>query len=153
MKTNRRQFLSLLGVGAASAPLAAKVVADNQMASLAGLNNQILAMGVQANTGVQGIPDASGNLEYVSPYIRVQQYLKLTGKLPEFVEVNLRQRAKNVSHLDPDIACKKSWSLNVKIITQRERNYQYELERLAISGKYDVAQTAFKKITGFEWPW
>ena len=151
MKTNRRRFLSLLGLSAASAPLAAKAAADSEMAALSGLKNASLAVGVSASSGY-GIPDVS-QTNVISPYIQAAGYLKSFGKLPIFVENNLRERAKYVEHLDPDIVCKRSWSLNVKIAAQRERNYQREVERIQRSATYDLGQSTFKKITGFEWPW
>lgn len=88
-----------------------------------------------------------------SPYVLARRYLNTFGKLPDFVEENLRDRARGVNYLDPDIACKKTWSLNVKIMAQRERNYQQLLDRYKDIGNYDSASSAFTKLTGFIWPW
>jgi hypothetical protein len=152
MKANRRGFLGLLGIGAVSAPLAAKAAADAEIAKLTMLrNSDVLSAGSIPSNGY-GAPCQSAE-DYVSPYIKVDNYLKLWGKLPEFVESDLRERAKTVYHLDPDIACKRSWSLNAKIHEQRQRNYKMNIERYKITGKHELAQSAFKKLTGFEWPW
>ena len=148
MTTNRRRFLSLLGIGAASAPLAAKAAVDQQMMSLTALKHSgSLIEGIPAQGGYPS--DGGGK----SPYIAAESYLKLWNKLPAFVERDLRERAKCVNYLDPDIACKRSWSLNVKIAHQVERNFQRLAERYSNQGKYDIAQETFKKAFGFHWPW
>lgn len=150
MQANRRRFLSLLGLGAASAPLAAKAAADNQMMALTNLRYANLSAGHASEyVGSLRLQSASS----LSPNVAAEQYIRLIGKLPSFVEEQVRERAKNINSLDPDIACKKSWSFSVKIQTQRERNYQAEIARYSINGKYEVAQKTFKKISGFEWPW
>ena len=151
MKPNRRKFLSLLGVSTAAGPLAARVAAESEIANLTTLKGFPLSVGVEA----QSYPQQAGVIGYneESPYIQAQKYLKLWGKLPQFVDDNIRERAKNVSYLDTDIACKKSWSLNVKIAAQRERNYQNEIKRYVNSGAYESAQSMFRKLTGFSWPY
>ena len=146
MTTNRRRFLSLLGIGAASAPLAAKAAVDQQMMSLTALKHSGSLM---EGTPADHPPIDGGK----SPYVAAESYLKLWNKLPAFVERDLRERAKCVNYLDPDIACKRSWSLNVKIAHQAERNFQRLAERYSNQGKYDIAQETFKKAFGFHWPW
>ena len=42
--------------------------------------------------------------------------------LPDWLDDELRERNRYVGYLDPDIAAKRSWSMAVKIATQRERN-------------------------------
>ena len=148
MKANRRGFLGLLGIGAVSAPLAAKAAAESEMMKLSSIHSGILSSGIEASSAP---PMASA--EFVSPYIQANNYLKLWGKLPEFVDKELRNRANSVHYLDPDIVCKRSWSLNVKIQAQKERNYHKEIERYRHSGNYAAAQSAFRKLTGWEWPW
>ena len=148
MKPNRRKFLSLLGVSTAAGPLAVRVAAESEVANLTALKNATFAMGTEAQSYPQSI-----EYKEESPYIQAQKYVKLWGKLPQFVDDNLRERAKNVSYLDPDIACKKSWSLNVKIAAQRERNYQNEIKRYVNSGNYETAQNIFRRFTGFSWPY
>jgi hypothetical protein len=143
MKPSRRKFLSLLGVSTAAGPLAVRAAAESEIANLTALKNVSLAAGVEA----QSYPQEVGDIKGESPYTQAQKYIKLWGKLPQFVDDNIRERAKNVSYLDPDIACKKSWSLNVKIVAQRERNYQNEIKRYVNSGAYESAQSMFRKLT------
>lgn len=153
MKSNRRGFLGLLGIGAVSAPLAAKAAAEAEISKLTRLDgNKLISAGINTSSGIGASPIQSSE-EWVSPYIKANAYLKTWGKLPDFVEYNLREKAKTIYYLDPDIACKRSWSLNVKIQEQRQRNYLMEIERYKATGKYDFAQSAFKKVTGWEWPW
>lgn len=158
MRTNRRRFLSLLGIGAASAPLAVKAAADAEIASLTGLQYR---QGALALSGVVaddygGATAASGQLikgSYQSPYVGAHNYLKVWGKLPDFIEANVRERSKGVHALDYDIACKKSWSMAAKIHEQRKRNYDRMIEQYSVNGKHELAQNAFQKLTGFQWPW
>lgn len=77
-------------------------------------------------------------------------YLKLWGKVPDFMEEDLRDRSKHVYCLDPDIAVK-CWSLNVKIQHQIQRNYQNHITRYERSGWMTNAQERFKELTGFKW--
>jgi len=55
--------------------------------------------------------------------------------------------------LIPDIACKRSWSLCVKIQEQRQRNYDSAMAYYRDLNSYGRAQAAFEKISGFKWPW
>ena len=154
MKANRRRFLSLLGVGTAAGPLAAKAAVEQEMLSLTSIKGMdYLSVGNAANSYPAECGQQIGKEPYKSPYQLAEQYLRLGGKLPSFVEQNVRERAKTVQYLDPDIACKRSWSLNVKIAAQRERNYTAELNRYIVTGKYEAAQSTFQKLTGFQWPW
>lgn len=144
----RRRVLSLLGIGAASAPLAAKAAADAQMGaltSLAGYEVPPLAAGVEIATS--GIPSDA------KAYISMSNYLKVFGKLPQHIDHDVRERAKRVSYLDPDIAALKSFSMAAKIQWQRERNYDREVERYKNMGWYETMQDSFQKVAGFRWPW
>lgn len=154
---NRRRFLSLLGVGAASAPLAAKAVADAEMAKLVGINGQALAStGLGLYGGAGGLPNGIGQqsigLTQQQMLIATADYIKTFG-IPEVIEVELRDQAKWISSLDADIACKKSWSMSVKLLTQRERNYSRSVERMKKSGWVQRKRSIIKSILGFEWPW
>jgi hypothetical protein len=155
MKTNRRKFLSLLGVGTAAGPLAAKVAADSQIAKLAGINQALASTSLGLYGGSppisQGQSIGSG-LSYQQMVIGASDYIKVFG-IPEVIEVELRDQAKWISALDPDIASKKSWSMSVKILEQRERNYRRSVERLEKTGWQQKKRTAIKTILGFEWPW
>lgn len=152
---NRRRFLSLLGAGAASAPLAAKAVADGALAKSIGMN----AVNGLGSAGF-GLPSGNGPAEISQgPYIPYEKrligaadHIKLFG-LPKTVEFNLRDQAKYVSSLDPDIACKTTWSMSIKIMTQRQRNYDRSVERIKIAGWQERGRQTLTKLLGFEWPW
>ena len=152
MKPNRRSFLSLLGVSAAAGPLAVKAAADAEIGKLAGIQSNLASTGLGLYGG--GVPAAvgqAGGISYEQTLIRAADYIKVFG-LPEFVEFELRDQCKWISSLDPDIACKKSWSMSVKILEQRERNYQRAVERLHKTGWQHKKRSAIKSILGFEWP-
>ncbi len=155
MRLNRRRMLSLLGVGAASAPLAAKALADQEVGALIGSNRTgMLALGGMSAEG--GAPASVGQQMqggvWQSPSISSYKYIQAFG-LPDFIEKNIRERAKNIYAFDPDIAVKKSWSMAAKIHEQRQRNYQRQIEQYSVNGKHEMAQSAFQKLTGFQWPW
>lgn len=146
MRPNRRRFLSLLGIGAASAPLAAKAVAEAEVSSLIGSYRTGLAVAGGIAPSI-GYPSSEGPSS-----VPVYNYVKAFG-VPDFVEELVRQRSKNIYAFDPDIAIKKSWSMAAKIHEQRQRNYKRQLDQHSVNGKYELAQSAFKEITGFSWPW
>ena len=158
MSTTRRKVLALLGVGAASAPLAAKAAAEASMGSLTGM----LPSGVSGfgnggslNLPSQGgapIPDMGPYVPYEKRLIGASDLIKLTG-LPEVVEHQLRDNSRQVFALDPDIACKRSWSMNVKIAEQRQRNYTRSVERIHQAAWSQRRFSAIKALLGFEWPW
>lgn len=154
MKANRRSFLGLLGVGAASAPLAAKAVADQQIASLSGIQTSGLFAGY---AGLDcGAPAEQGSLGPYIPYekrvIGAADYVKMFG-LPKVVEEQLRKHAKYVHGLDIDIATKKSWSMSVKIMTQQQRNYERQVADIAKQSVRQRGLSMIKNTLGFEWPW
>ena len=158
MSTTRRKVLALLGVGAASAPLAAKAAADASMGSLTGM----LPGGVSGfgNGGSLNLSHSSGGapiadglfVPYEKRLIGASDLIKLTG-LPEVVEHQLRDNSPQVFTLDPDIACKRSWSMNVKIAEQRQRNYTRSVERIHQAAWSQRRFSAIKALLGFEWPW
>lgn len=155
MKTNRRRFLSLLGVGAASAPLAAKAAADAEIARFAGIGSNIAAtgLGLYSSPPPAGFGTSqAGTLSYQQMMIGASDYIKMFG-LPEVVEFELRDQAKWVASLDPDLAAKKSWSMSVKILEQRQRNYDRSVERMKKAGWQQKKRSAIKTLLGFEWPW
>jgi hypothetical protein len=142
---NRRSFLSLLGVSAAAGPLAVKAAADAEIGKLAGIKYNALA---DMSLGLGGEPDG---ISYSQQLINATNYVKMFG-LPEFVEFELRDQSKWVNGLDPDIACKKSWSMSVKILEQRERNYQRAVDRMHRVSWKQEKRSVIKTILGFEWP-
>ena len=152
VSATRRKFFSLMG----ATPLAAKIAADKAIADGIGLRNSN-GMGGSASIGGFGVPESCGdatecNIPYEKRVIGADQYIKTVG-VPKWLDEQYRDEAKYVAELDPDIACKKSWSMSVKIQEQRQRNYQRRLERLKRRAWEYKGRTALQKILGFEWPW
>lgn len=140
----RRSFLALLGVS----PVAAKAAVDAEAAKQVGVSS-INGLG----SGSVGLELPGGdNGEYQQRLIKACDYVQLFG-VPDVVDQLFRDRSKYVQSLDPDIACKRSWSMSVKIMTQRQRNYAREIERTVKTGPYQRAQSALAKRLGFAWPW
>lgn len=157
MKTNRRKFLSLLGVGTAAAPLAAKAALDESIAKQAG----IAVFGSPGYAGAGGAApqgDSVGQVlsgRYVPYEDKVHGavgYIKAFG-LPEFMERDLRRNCRWVGGLDPDLAAKRSWSMSVKLQEQRQRNYERMLDDYQHQSWRLKKKSIIQNILGFEWPW
>lgn len=145
MITNRRSFFALMG----ATPLAAKAAADEAMAKSVGIVGNGLGGG---GFGLPyGAPGADG-VPFEKRLIGASDYIKMFG-IPEVMEYEIRNSIRCVSCLDPDIACKASWSMSVKIMTQRQRNYAREIERIERSGWQQRGRLGLKKLLGFDWPW
>ena len=152
--TNRRKFLSLLGIGAASAPLAAKAASDAIVAQGAGMSLTGLGqagLGLPTNYGLPMV-DEGPFIPYEKRLLHAADYIKMFG-LPKVIEEGFKDQAKCVLSLDPDIACKQSWSMSIKIMTQRQRNYDRLVERIKVSGWQERGKQTLKKALGFDWPW
>lgn len=140
----RRSFLKVMGIGTAAAPLAAKAAAEQEIANLTQLRGQYTAaLAPGTSVAVQSMSDGPAGL---LPYVRQFGF-------PAHIDQFMRDQSRQVFALDPDIACKKSWSLNVKIQTQRERNYQSQVDNYFNRGKWAKAQAQFKSLTGLDWHW
>lgn len=138
-----------------TAPLAAKAVADEMIAkgagiSLGGLGNASLGLGYGGQPCAE--PDVGPHIPYEKRLMDAADYIKVFG-IPEVMEYELRARSRCVYALDPDIACKATWSMSVKIMTQRQRNYQREIERVEKSGWQQRGRSVLKRTLGFDWPW
>lgn len=109
MTLSRRTALRALGLS----PLAAKATADAAIAEA---------------TGVLPTPsgDCLPSLVSASDETWRRKVLRFLAApfLPDWLEEELRERNRHVGYLDPDIACKRSWSMSVKIVTQRQRNVE-----------------------------
>lgn len=114
--TTRRSFLQIMGLSGAAAPLAAKAASDKAIAEMAGVFP--LGPGTPIGVGMSMPPTAVGGNDWKAKVLR----FIARNTLPDWLEEELRWRHRTVGYLDPDIAAKRSWSMNVKIITQRERN-------------------------------
>lgn len=150
MLANRRRFLSLLGVGAASAPLAAKAAADAEIAKLANIG----AYGIQVG-GIElpGVPQALQQVySYEQTIVKASDYIKLFG-IPDVIKQRIRDNSQYVHGLDVDLASKKSWSMAVKIQEQRTRNYNRQIKEMEAAGWKERGRQALQKTMGFTWPW
>ncbi len=148
---SRRGFATLLGLGPVVAPLAAKATVDKEIASLAGMSG--IAPAFEHGTGLYGAPTPQCSMDYYAKTkIAASEYIKLSG-LPEFVQESLRRQSQYVNALDPDIAAKRSWSMSVKILSQRERNLERGIEALHHGAWHSKRSMMFKTLTGWEWPW
>ena len=148
MNLSRRSFAKFLGLAPLAAPLAAKAATDSEIAKLAG----VALDGAPALQYAPSYGTPSGMDEYNKARIAAAEYTNLVG-LPEFVKEQLRRNSQYVSCLDPDLAAKRSWSMSVKIMTQRERNYVRQLELLQHGSWHAKACSTFKSVTGWDWPW
>lgn len=154
MKTDRRKFLALLGIGAASAPLAAKTALDEEVVKQVGLNTTSFVGGAPSMSGLGNSAPMSAptsSTSYQQALNKSSAYVKLMG-LPKGLEKEFRQRAQYIHALDPDIAVKRSWSMSVKLMTQRERNYQRQIEALHSTADYYNLRDKLAQMLGFQWP-
>jgi hypothetical protein len=150
LTASRRRVLSFLG----SAPLAARAAAESTISRLAGVSADGLgdaSMRITTDVGEKAGGGAA-NVPYEKRLIAASDLVRVAG-VPEALELTLRDRARYTPYLDPDLASKRSWSLNVKIATQRERNYERELGRIHQNARYHRGMGLVKAVLGFDWPW
>ena len=151
MNLSRRRFTKALGLVPMVAPLAAKAAADAEIAKLVDIRPGAGPFQLGANN--YGGPAAPSGLDdYAKARIAAADYVKHVG-LPDFVRESFRRDAQYVSLLDPDIAAKRSWSMSVKILTQRERNLERRIEAMHHGAWQSNASLLFKRLTGWDWPW
>lgn len=146
----RRKFLGYLGIGAASAPLAAKELADKQISDLV-LRGEDAAPLARSPTRRRYWHEENEE-ERASQVAQALRWVKVHG-IPEDMERRYRRDAQYVTALDPDIANKRSWSMAVKINEQRQRNYQNQVNEVLNEGSNKRNRKALEAITGFKWPW
>lgn len=152
MKPNRRRFLSLLGVSTAAGPLAVKAAAEVESASLMGVVTTGLGGGYIPGRPAENASQDGGYVAYEDRVIGVADYIKMFG-VPKSIEETYKLNSQFVSALDPDLACKRSWSMCVKVQEQRQRNYQRQIEQLTQRGIQQRAFKTIKTVLGFDWPW
>lgn len=154
IETSRRRFFGIMGAGS----IAAKATVDSSIAELAGVtrttglgdSSMNLFTGAGVSDAIKGT--AEPVLSYGQKAMAAAQYVKQFG-LPKALEEHMRDESKYVTCLDPDIACKASWSMSVKIMTQRERNFQKRLKMIEAQSKIQGARMVLEKVLKFEWPW
>jgi hypothetical protein len=141
----RRKFLKALGI----TPLAAKAAAEKEMAGLAirGWNDGPLSVGA---TLMQNGPMGGG--DPAARFASMASYVRMFG-IPAHVERQCRENAKRVTHLDPDLVSKRSWSFSVKIQEQQRRNYERQVEMYREMDWWDKAQKTFSEKMGWNWSW
>lgn len=150
---NRRRFLSLLGVSTVAGPLAVKAAAEAESASLMNMVTTGLGAGYSAfGPPVESATQGGDYVSYEDRVIGVSDYIKMFG-VPKSIEETYRLNSQYVGALDPDLACKRSWSMCVKIQEQRQRNYQRQMEQLTQRGIQQRAFKTIKTVLGFDWPW
>ena len=151
-KTSRRKFFAIAG----SAPLAAKATIDNGIGKLAGMGPSnglgMGGLGIQSGLPEGEIVQGSGvYMPYEEKLIKAGEYIKIFG-VPDWMEFQMRDNAKYVGALDSDLACKRSWSMAVKIAEQRQRNYNRRIEYMERCAYHERGKSILKKFLGFNWP-
>ena len=116
----RRQALRALGVGALAAPAAARDIASN---AISGINMGYGTTGSQQS----GVALGGGT----PPWERARAAFANKDTLAT-IRSALFEQNKVVTHLDADLASKRSFSLAAKIAYQRERNVQAEIDRMSL---------------------
>lgn len=147
---NRRSILRLIGLSPA-APIAAKAALDAEVARLTGMQPDGGAGPFQYSGGGEPASDNGNGGSYMRSQVAAAEYVRAVG-VPDFVRDALLRNAQYVSYLDSDLAAKRSWSMSVKILTQRQRNYERAVEAVSYQSRHAVARTAFRKFTGWDWP-
>jgi hypothetical protein len=153
LKATRRRFFGLIGV----TPLAAKAAADAQIARLSGMpsgtHTGLGAQGVSVDYGYGNPSTVPGDgMSWSQRVAGCVRHIEMFG-LPRHVQFRLREQSKYVGWLDPDIACKRSWSMSVKLMTQRQRNYERYIARFHAEGEAAQDREMLRRVLGFEWPW
>ena len=146
MSLGRRGFLrSLL-----AAPLAARAATEAEVAKHMAMT---LPLGVGSTGGVpaSGPPSQGSELSPGARASKLFDFMHHHG-LPAWEEERIRRDNHSVHALDADLAALRSFSLSVKVATQRERNVQKTIERIKLYGAYSALQDKFRKRHGF-WLW
>lgn len=160
ISATRRMFFGWMGSSAIAAKTAAdQVIADAAgfgQGGLVGLGNSAMhyAYGEPADANMDASPSTVGKRQYTHAerLVEAGKYITQHG-IPPYLEERYRDEVRVVYALDPDIACKRSWSMSVKIATQRERNYHRRVQHSIDLGKQQMAKNALSKLLGFTWPW
>lgn len=137
--TTRRDALKLFGMAPViGKKLAAKLATDATTGQLANI------AAVPQGSPSPGSP-VGGPRDWK---IKLKEWLKLNEPMPTWYEETVRVRCQYVGSFDVDIAAKKSWSMAVKVITQRERNVQRELKAMERNMWYDDRRDEFYEKWG-----
>lgn len=129
-----------------AAPLAAKAAVDEAVGSAAGLNGGTLGAPLSFGYG----NPANINGQSADPRPKILSWLKRFG-IPTHDRERIWEECRYVNMLDPDLAAKRSWSMGVKIATQRRRNYDRRLAGAMKQAGWNEARRLFTEKSGFEW--
>lgn len=151
---NRRSVLKYM-MAAPAAPAMAKIA--ESLTITQAVSPQVGALKFNPPSGTQGA-QASVLPPSYTPWEeqrrRAYNWFIANGKkLPDHVERTIRRDTQHVSMLDPDIASKRSWSLNVKVATQRQRNYEKAVEQHFADIQQWDGKATLQKLLGWDWPW
>ena len=143
----RRKFLQVFGVGAASAPLAAKAASDQAIQNLVGISQTVIpTTSIGAEARFSDSPD-----DWHNQMDNAASWLRAGKALPDAVLEPLRREAEYIDGFDVDIASKKSWSMAAKVQEQRIRNLDRKIKSFE-TGSYKTVRAAAEKALGFKWP-
>lgn len=148
MQATRRTFFGWM----TATPLAAKAAADAEIVKLTAMRDVPGFGDTAIDLTGEGVVFSEDKIPYRQRLVGAADYIKMFG-VPEAVEARLRNDAKYVHALDPDIACMRSWSMSFKIHCQRQRNYERALAAITTGAKHERAKKLLKGMIGFEWPW
>lgn len=140
---NRRGFLSALARTPVVGALAGKMLADDAMAKLAGVQLSGMTSGAAPlgsySTGPDPTPkDWARGLRDAATRKRV--------------EAMMYELERAVYQLDPDLVAKRSFSLNAKIVFQRQRNVARRLAELQEDYHYRRLSNVLNDFLGFRLP-
>ncbi len=142
MQFARRAFLRALPGAAVTGHIAAKAALDGAIGQAVGIQGSALGQfGGGFPEACNPAPPDRG---------RVRDFFRKFG-LPDFERERMWPET-SVHALDPDIAAKRSWSMSVKILTQRQRNFEQRVGRQDRNWSYEDMREAFYKKNGF-WFW
>lgn len=108
----RRSFLGLLGMAPVAAPMAAKAAIERADAELVG----VTLNGVAKDSMLVSVGHTERSMLAKAASV-------LNGVVPDWKKRQLREEAKSVRYISPDVATLRSVSLSSKIRIQRERDY------------------------------
>ncbi len=144
---SRRSVLQLLGLAPVAGPLAAKAATDAAIAEAVGISKIASGSGPEFLTGAGSINAAPLQSNEANWQSKVFAFLR-QGAIPHWAEEKIRAECRYVPCLDPDIANKRSWSMAVKIQTQRERNVARAMADIRERPRREMLRNKFAKKWG-----
>lgn len=133
---NRRGFLQILGASPLAGRAAAKAVVEQAAANLSGIRGlDTLSNAAPAPSGLNG-PDEV-------PREKVALLLR-NAATRDMIKGFLFEQNRRIYAIDPDIAVHRSTSLAAKIVYQRQRVVEQELEHMAKGYFWERLQTVLR---------